>query len=75
MCPTGFPPPNRRVGITTPEGRITLTGARTEVFNYFPGWELFWFTLDSPYHGQGLGARSPFGERLDPARSNISGAI
>ena len=64
----------RRIGITTPEGRITLTGARTEVFNYFPGWELFWFTLDSPYHGQGLGTVL-FGERLDPARSNISGAI
>ena len=44
------------IGITTPEGRITLTGARTEVFNYFPGWELFWFTLDSPYHGKGIGA-------------------
>ena len=65
---------NRRVGITTPEGRITLTGARTEVFNYFPGWELFWFTLDSPYHGQGLGTLM-FGDRLDPARSNMSGAL
>ncbi|WP_147127504.1 phosphonate ABC transporter, permease protein PhnE [Shimia ponticola] len=65
---------NRRIGITTPEGRITLTGARTEVFNYFPGWELFWFTLDSPYHGQGLGAIL-FGEQIDPTRSNITGAI
>ncbi|UWQ16778.1 phosphonate ABC transporter, permease protein PhnE [Jannaschia sp. M317] len=65
---------NRRIGITTPEGRITLTGARTEVFNYFPGWELFWFTLDSPYHGHGIGTIL-FGDRLDPARSNISGAI
>lgn len=65
---------NRRIGITTPEGRITLTGARTEVFNYFPGWELFWFTLDSPYHGQSL-STILFGERVDPARSNISGAI
>lgn len=65
---------NRRIGITTSEGRITLTGARTEVFNYFPGWELFWFTLDSPYHGQGLGAIL-FGEQIDPARSNIAGAI
>ncbi len=64
----------RRVGITTPEGRITLTGARTEVFNYFPGWELFWFTLDSPYHGQSI-AMILFGERLDPARPNISGAL
>lgn len=64
----------RRIGITTPEGRITLTGARTEVFNYFPGWELFWFTLDSPYHGQGVGTIL-FGERLDPTRSNIAGAV
>ncbi len=65
---------NRRIGITTPEGRITMTGSRTEVFNYFPGWELFWFTLDSPYHGQGLGTIL-FGAQLDPDRSNISGAI
>ncbi|MEC8582090.1 MAG: phosphonate ABC transporter, permease protein PhnE [Pseudomonadota bacterium] len=65
---------NRRIGITTPEGRITLTGARTEVFNYFPGWELFWFTLDSPYHGHGLGTIL-FGEQIDPTRSNIAGAI
>lgn len=65
---------NRRIGITTPEGRITMTGARTEVFNFFPGWELFWFTLDSPYSGEGLGAIL-FGERLDPNRSNISGAL
>ncbi len=65
---------NRRIGITTPEGRITLTGARTEVFNYFPGWELFWFTLDSPYHGQGLG-KILFGERLDPNQSNLTGAL
>ena len=65
---------NRRIGITTPEGRITLTGARTEVCNYFPGWELFWFTLNSPYHGQGLGTIL-FGEQIDPTRSNIAGAI
>ncbi|MDW4499220.1 phosphonate ABC transporter, permease protein PhnE [Sulfitobacter sp. D35] len=65
---------NRRIGITTPEGRITMTGARTEVFNYFPGWELFWFTLDSPYHGQGIG-KILFGDRLDPDRRNIAGAV
>ena len=65
---------NRRIGITTPEGRITLTGARTEVFNYFPGWELFWFTLDSPYHGKGLG-QILFGEQLDPERNNLTGAV
>ncbi|MEL6957682.1 MAG: phosphonate ABC transporter, permease protein PhnE [Pseudomonadota bacterium] len=64
---------DRRVAITTPEGRITLTGSRTEVFNYFAGWELFWFTLDSPYHGVGLG-QILFGAQIDPDRSNISGA-
>ncbi|MGR3467218.1 MAG: PhnE/PtxC family ABC transporter permease, partial [Shimia sp.] len=64
----------RRVGIITDEGRITLTGARTEVFNYFPGWELFWFTLDSPYHGVGFFPLL-FGEQLDPARGNVAGAV
>ncbi|MEL6643345.1 MAG: phosphonate ABC transporter, permease protein PhnE [Pseudomonadota bacterium] len=65
---------SRRVAIETPEGRITLTGARTEVFNYFPGWELFWFTLDSPYHNQSL-FTILFGPQLDPARGNIEGAV
>ncbi|CRK76090.1 MAG: phosphonate ABC transporter, permease protein PhnE [Phaeobacter gallaeciensis] len=65
---------NRRVAITTPEGRITITGSRTEVFNYFGGWELFWFTLDSRYHGAGLG-QILFGAQIDPDRSNISGAV
>ncbi len=65
---------DRRVGITTPEGRITLTGSKTEVFNYFMGWELFWFTLDSPYHGQSI-TKILFGAQIDPARSNVSGAV
>ena len=65
---------NRRIGITTPEGRITLTGARSEVFNYFPGWELFWFTLDSPYYGHSF-ATILFGDRIDPDRANIAGAV
>ncbi len=65
---------NRRIGITTPEGRFTLTGARTEVFKYFPGWELFWFTLDSPYHGQSL-TNILFGDQIDPDRTNLAGAI
>ncbi|MEO0772329.1 MAG: phosphonate ABC transporter, permease protein PhnE [Pseudomonadota bacterium] len=65
---------DRRIGITTPEGRITMTGARTEVFNYFPGWELFWFTLDSPYHGQSFGTIL-FGDRIVAEQSNITGAI
>ncbi|MEM1351704.1 MAG: phosphonate ABC transporter, permease protein PhnE [Pseudomonadota bacterium] len=65
---------NRRVAITTEAGRVTITGTKTEVFRYFPGWELFWFTFDSPYHGVAMG-RILFGDQLDPERSNFSGAV
>lgn len=44
-----------RLAITTESGRLTVTRNRAEVFRYFAGWELFFFTLDSPYHGVGLG--------------------
>lgn len=44
-----------RVAITTDAGRLTVTKARTEVFRYFTGWELFFFTLDSAFHGKSLG--------------------
>ncbi len=65
---------NRRVAVTTPEGRITITGSKTEVFNYFPGWELFWFTFNSPYYGVPF-TDILFGARVDPDRNNITGAI
>ena len=44
-----------RLAITTEAGRLTVTRNRSEVFRYFTGWELFWFTLDSPYHGMSMG--------------------
>ncbi|MEL6808426.1 MAG: phosphonate ABC transporter, permease protein PhnE [Pseudomonadota bacterium] len=44
-----------RVAITTDAGRLSITRNRTETFRYFVGWELFFFTLDSPYHGMGFG--------------------
>ncbi|ARE40786.1 Phosphonate ABC transporter permease protein phnE1 [Rhodovulum sp. P5] len=62
-----------RVDITTEAGRLTMTRAKTEVFRYFFGWELFWFTLDSPYHGHSVVAIL-FGPQIDPDRSNIAGA-
>ena len=40
-----------RLAVTTDAGRLTITRNRAEVFRYFNGWELFFFTLDSPYHG------------------------
>lgn len=43
-----------RMAITTEAGRFTVTRNRTEVFRYFTGWELFFFTLDSPYYGLGV---------------------
>ncbi|MCA0961306.1 phosphonate ABC transporter, permease protein PhnE [Salipiger bermudensis] len=62
-----------RFQVETSHGRVSLTRNRTELFRYFPGWELFFFTLDSPYHGHGL-FEIAFGERIDPARANLAGA-
>ena len=42
-----------RVMIARDAGRFTITRARAEVFKYSFGWELFFFTLDSPYYGMG----------------------
>ncbi|MDO6588094.1 phosphonate ABC transporter, permease protein PhnE [Salipiger sp. 1_MG-2023] len=63
---------NTRFQLETSHGRVSLTRNRTELFRYFPGWELFFFTLDSPYHGASLAQL--FGDRIDPACSNLSGA-
>lgn len=65
---------DQRMTVTTDAGRLTMTRTRTEVFRYFTGWELFWFTLDSPYHGRGA-AEILFGGQIDPARGNIEGAV
>ena len=62
-----------RLTMTTKAARVSLTKARTEIFVYDFGWELFWFALDSPYAGHSLTAIL-FGDQIDPARSNISGA-
>jgi phosphonate transport system permease protein len=62
-----------RLNLDTEAGRLSLTRNRTEAFRYFFGWELFFFTLDSPYYGAGLGTIL-FGPQLDPARGNIEGA-
>ena len=62
------------VRITTDEGRLTITKAKAETFRYFFGWELFWLPLDSQYNGLGL-TGILFGERVNPAVSNFSGAF
>jgi phosphonate transport system permease protein len=62
-----------RVAITTDAGRLTVTASKAEVFRYQFGWELFWFTFDSPYQGHPL-TDILFGDRIDPARPNLAGA-
>lgn len=65
-----------RLAITTPEGRVNVTRAKSEVFRYFFGWEMFWFALESPYAGHSLAdfARAvASGARIDPARGNLAG--
>ncbi len=38
-----------------PGGRLTITKSKTSVFRYAAGWELFFFTMDSPYYGKSNG--------------------
>lgn len=57
-----------RLAVTTQAGRLTITRNRAEVFRYFTGWELFFFTLDSPYHGQSVGQLLRSGAYAEIAR-------
>jgi len=64
-----------RVSITTDSGRVIVTKAFTEVFRYSFGWELFWFTLDSPFYGKSLGELAGLAfssERVVAGQSNFS---
>ena len=63
-----------RVGITTPAGKLNFTKSKVETLRYFPGWELFFFTFDSPFYGKSFGqlvALSLWEPRLDASQSNI----
>lgn len=67
-----------RVTITTDQGRVTATRARTETLRYFWGWEMFFFDLSSPLAGMSAGqvvASVLWGDRIDPAQSNLSLAL
>jgi len=67
-----------RVDITTDAGRVTITKARTEVMRYQFGWELFWFTLDSPFHGKSfleLAGLALSGDRVVEGKSNIAAIL
>jgi len=63
-----------RINVTTDAGRFSVSRNRTETFRYFAGWELFFFTIDSPFYGKGFGelvGLAVTGDRIDPERSNI----
>ncbi|WP_444454548.1 phosphonate ABC transporter, permease protein PhnE [Rhodobacter capsulatus] len=67
-----------RVDIRGPWWRFSMTPQRTETFRYQPGWELFFFDLQSPFHGKGpgeLAALALWEPRLDPARANLAGML
>lgn len=72
--PEGISVSKNRIAVTTDAGRFNYTRAKVETFRYQPGWELFFFTLDSPFYGKGsleLAALAVNGERIDPERSNL----
>ena len=80
--PEGAAPPDwlsassTRVDIRGPWWRFSMTPQRTETLRYQPGWELFFFDLQSPFHGKGpgeLAALALWEPRLDAARSNLAG--
>jgi phosphonate transport system permease protein len=64
-----------RMAVTTDQGRLTVTRTRAELFKYDYGWELFFFTLDSPFHGKSFGelvSLAITGERVRPEVSNVT---
>ena len=66
---------DNRVSVTTDAGRFNFSRSKVEVFKYEAGWELFFFTLDSPFHGKSaadLLGMIISGDRVDPARSNFA---
>jgi phosphonate transport system permease protein len=66
---------DNKVSVTTPAGRFSYSRSKVETFKYEPGWELFFFTLDSSLYGKGPGelfGLGLWGERIDPARSNLA---
>ncbi len=63
-----------KISVTTEAGRFSYSRSKVETFKYEPGWELWLFTLDSPFYGKGFGdlaALAVVGDRIDPARSNL----
>lgn len=66
---------DRLISVTTPAGRFNYSRSKVETFRYQAGWALFFFTADSPFFQKSpweLASLAFSGERVDPARSNLS---
>lgn len=66
---------DKRIAVTTPLGRFNYTKSKVETFRYFAGWELFFFTFDSPFHGKSLsqlGSLALWEPRLEAGQSNLA---
>ena len=63
-----------KISVTTDAGRFSYSRSKVETFRYQAGWELWFFTLDSPFYGKGFGELVSLvlvGDRIDPDRSNF----
>jgi phosphonate transport system permease protein len=63
-----------KITVITARGRLNVFRAKTETWRYSPGWEEFFFTLDSPFAGKSLGQLADLAlwqPRLDPAQTNL----
>ena len=64
-----------RIQVTTAQGKFSYSRSKIETARRSLGWEEFFFTLDSPFSGKGLGqltALSLWEPRLDPLVPNLS---
>jgi phosphonate transport system permease protein len=65
---------DNKVSVTTKAGRFSYSRSKVETFKYEAGWELWFFTLDSPFYGKGFAellSLATTGDRIDPARTNL----
>jgi len=72
--PDWISPGENKVSVTTDAGRFSYSRSKVETFRYEAGWELWFFTLDSPFYGKGIGELAAlvlWGDRLDPTRTNL----
>ncbi len=65
---------SNKVSVTTDAGRFSYSRSKVETFKYQAGWELWFFTLDSPFYGKGVGEMAylaTIGPRVDENRINF----